>query len=396
MRVTYTAIRFPPARGGVETYAEGMADGMAARGHDVTVVTSNLAQHLPGTLSTLGRSALGADRLKPYEIIRLAHHTLPRLEAYPFSLRGIYEIGASCPDVLHAHCFYYASVDQAAAVSLIRRIPLVLSPSVPVREGRRWQHYRRLMTWVFRRAAVTTALSQFEASLLRDSGFAPRRTVVVPPVVTARPSAAPPFDLPWSRSGHKIVLFLGRVSATKGVDTLLEALPTILRHAPEVRVVIAGPSVKTDEQALAAIIQRNRLRESVWVAGEVADERLSALFRSSDMFVFPSRYEAFGIVAIEAMAYSLPVVTSDAAALPEVLGWGERGVLHRVGNATSLASAVIELLHDEERQKELRAAGLQYVASRHNAAAQRDILEEIYSTAVRTSRPGRRLGAPRR
>lgn len=386
MRVAYSAIRFPPARGGVETYVEGMALATVARGHDVVVVTSNLDQHLPSMRRTMTPDALLADRGRPFSVIRLPHRSLPGLAAYPFSLYTPRAIASARPDVIHAHCFYYASIDGAFLAAQLTRTPLVLSPSIPLRTGRRWLIYRRVMRPLFRRAAVTTVLSRYELTLLRRSGFAPRHTVVVPPAVL--PPRVPPtteVSLPWDPAAHRILLFVGRISDAKGVDTLIAALPTVIRSAPDARLVLVGPLGAQSFTRYHAQIRSLGLTAHVWFAGDVPPPTLAWLYGHSTAFVFPSRYEAFGIVVLEAMASGLPPVVSDAAALPEVVGDGARGIIHKAGDPRSLARAVLTLLTDRELYSALAQAGRTY-AHAHTPEAHGSRLEEIYDHALKRPR----------
>ncbi|MGO9902907.1 MAG: glycosyltransferase family 4 protein [Solirubrobacteraceae bacterium] len=386
MHVVYSCVRFPPARGGVESYVELMADVMAENDHQVGVVTSRFSQHLPGSRRELAPDEMSADARKPYPVIRLEHHALRTLDAYPFSLRAPSVIASLQPSLIHAHCFYYASVDAAALASLVTKVPLVLSPSLPIRVAPRWAWYRRGMGWLFRYASVTTVLSQFERNLLHRSGLHPGRTVMVPPAIRRHKQSAGDVVLPWDERNARILLFVGRVSNSKGVDTLIDALPMIVRHDPAVRLVLAGPLVRADVDRYQTALCQSGLTQHVWIAGEVASDVLDGLYRASELFVFPSRYEAFGIVALEAMSYGLPVVVSDAAALPEVIGWGERGLLHATGNCESLARAVARLLDDPDLRDRVREAALKHVAAEHSERAHYERLSEVYELAHKRMR----------
>ena len=391
MRLTYTAIRFPPARGGVERYVESMADVMAPR-HAVRVITSDYSQHLRGSRSILADGWAEHDRRRPYEVRRFRHRTVSGLGAYPFSLAAGLAIASENPDVIHAHCYYYSSCDFAALASVVTQTPFVVSPSLPSRDGAKWRGHRRAMAWMFRWARVTTVLSEFERLALMRAGFEPRRIVVVPPTVEAlNPTASDIIDLPWAEKS-RLILAVGRVSYEKGIDTLIAALPTILRRVPEARLVIAGPFVFPDVQKLKEQLRALRLERFVTFASDLTDNELAGLYRRAEVVAFPSRYEAFGIVAIEAMAYGTPVVVSDAGSLPEVVCSGEFGLIHRVGDAKSLAEAVAKVMLNDDVADALKAAGSDHVQARHSRESQKAILEQVYADAVEP-RGGPRSGS---
>ena len=91
------------------------------------------------------------------------------------------------------------------------------------------------------------------------------------------------------------------------------------------------------------------------VPGVVPDADLPALYAGCQLFVYPSRYEGFGLQAIEAMAAGAPVVSSDGGALPETVG--EAGVLFPAGDVSACARAIQALLDDADRRERLRRLG---------------------------------------
>ena len=98
------------------------------------------------------------------------------------------------------------------------------------------------------------------------------------------------------------------------------------------------------------------MEQHVYFAGFVPDDDLLKIYSIIDIAAFPSLYEPFGIVALEAMAAHVPVVVSDAGGLPEVVLNGVTGVTTYAGNANSLADGLLQLLHDPAGAKEMAAA----------------------------------------
>jgi glycogen(starch) synthase len=96
------------------------------------------------------------------------------------------------------------------------------------------------------------------------------------------------------------------------------------------------------------------LSDRVWFMGYMSDEDLNKLFIVSDVAVFPSLYEPFGITAIEAMAAGTPVVVSDAGGLGEIVDHGYTGIKTYTGNADSLAWGILELLYNPGYANQIR------------------------------------------
>ena len=146
-------------------------------------------------------------------------------------------------------------------------------------------------------------------------------------------------------------LYVGNAYPHKNLGLLIETA----ERMPEYRFVLVG---KSDHfyMRLERETSRRHLSNVVF-AGFLADQELSILYRHAAAYVFPSLYEGFGFPAGEAMACGLPVISSSAGALPEVVGPdGEAGVLVPPANADALAAALKRVMADEELRRRMGAA----------------------------------------
>ena len=121
---------------------------------------------------------------------------------------------------------------------------------------------------------------------------------------------------------------------------------------PELTLVMAGPRRKGSAQ--------DPLQPWEHAAGFVSDDDLWTLYRQAELFVFPSRYEGFGLPVIEAMRAGAPVVCTDAASLPEV--GGDAAAYVAADDADALARTIIEIVRDPERQRAMREASSAHAA----------------------------------
>lgn len=144
------------------------------------------------------------------------------------------------------------------------------------------------------------------------------------------------------------ILFASTIEPRKGVVDLLAAHAALARTHPEVGLVLAGPQGWGEVPDLA--------RPGVVATGNVSDEDLDVLYRSALCLAHPATYEGFGLQVAEAMARGLPVVTTDAASLPEVAGGA--GDIVPVGDVDALACALLRLVEDPVHRAERAAAGL--------------------------------------
>ena len=145
------------------------------------------------------------------------------------------------------------------------------------------------------------------------------------------------------------ILWVGNPKPHKGLDLLLGAFAQLAPHHPDLRLTLVGSG------AIASQVADHPYRDRIDVQGHVTDERLRALYRGAGVFCMPSRHEGFGLPALEAMAASVPVVATDAGAIPEVVGTA--ALLVPAEDAPALAAGLDRALHSEAVAAELVAAG---------------------------------------
>jgi glycosyltransferase involved in cell wall biosynthesis len=200
-------------------------------------------------------------------------------------------------------------------------------------------------------AGRTVATSQTTARVLMADYGVPERCLIVAPPGTD--NAAPARGS--GGNGPLALLAVGAVVPRKGYDVLIAALAT-LRDLPW-RLTIAGDRTRdpATAQQLKADLARHDLAGRVTLAGAVSDERLAALYDGADLFVLPSRYEGYGMAFAGAVARGLPVIGTDAGAIPEAVPAGA-GILIPPDNVPALAAALRRLVTDPRERERLAAA----------------------------------------
>lgn len=146
------------------------------------------------------------------------------------------------------------------------------------------------------------------------------------------------------RSGPPRLLFVGRLEYEKGVQDAIAALPRIRRSHPGTTLSIAGEG--TQYEWLRSEARTHRVLRSVNFLGSLDHTELLGWLHGADAIVLPSRYEPFGIIALEAAAAGAPLVTSTAGGLGEAVVDGVTGLSFQPGDVDGLTSAVREVLDD--------------------------------------------------
>jgi len=153
------------------------------------------------------------------------------------------------------------------------------------------------------------------------------------------------FRRKYAADNEKIILFMGRLAFEKGVQHLIGSMPKIVEGYNDVKLVIAGKGGMGDE--LKAQVKAMGLEHKVYFTGYLNAKQVSKMYKCADISVFPSTYEPFGIVALEAMLASIPVVVSDIGGLNEIVTHGVDGMKSYAGNSNSIADSILTLLYDQ-------------------------------------------------
>lgn len=152
------------------------------------------------------------------------------------------------------------------------------------------------------------------------------------------------FRRKYAMDNEKIILFLGRLVYEKGIQNLISAMPKILEHYNDAKLVVAGKGGMLDE--LKAQVKNMGIENKVYFTGYLDSKSVQKMYKCADVAVFPSTYEPFGIVALESMLSGTPTVVSDVGGLNEIITHGVDGMKSYAGNANSIADSVLSILFD--------------------------------------------------
>lgn len=199
-----------------------------------------------------------------------------------------------------------------------------------------------------------------------------------------------------------VILFVGRLSAEKGLHVLLEALPRIAAAAPTAQVVLVGPAhgLRSPLPTLERVELQGKLEWraryvdhlrrlaahaplDVHFAGKISHESLPLVYALADVYVQPSVFEAFGLPVVEAMAAGVPVVVSSGGALPELVRPDGAGIVVPTGDAGALGDAVAAILGDRSLAVRLGAAGRARAVRDFSWETVADRLAAVYDDVLR-------------
>jgi phosphatidylinositol alpha-1,6-mannosyltransferase len=171
-------------------------------------------------------------------------------------------------------------------------------------------------------------------------------------------SAHPPSPPPGFPQSGRVILTIGRWDSGeryKGADTLISALPRVLKTAPDTSLVLVGDG--DDRPRLEHLARNLGVSESAHFLYGLSPAQLFACYANCDVFALPSRGEGFGLVFLEAMACSKPVIGGAHGGIPDIVEDGVTGLLVPHGDAEHLAQALESLLNHPNEAREMGARG---------------------------------------
>jgi glycosyltransferase involved in cell wall biosynthesis len=245
-------------------------------------------------------------------------------------------------------------------VSIDRRLELAAAPTLRRRLTlHRWYAFTGMQARVLPRLdGVTTVSESSRRDIGAHLGVPAARVEVIPVGIDPGEFTPPPSGQPRDRDS--ILVITSADVPLKGLVHLLEALAKLRTERPA-RLTVVGTARPGGPAETA--LDRLALRDAVRFTGPVPEAELVRLLQTAGVVAIPSLYEGFSLPAIEAMACAAPLVTTDAGALPEVVG-DEAGLRVRAGDVGELTAALQRVLDSPALAGQLGAAGRRRVLER--------------------------------
>ena len=380
--------------GGPPVKVRALSEGLARRGHQVTVLTADWGlekrQKAQEGEVTAERSPFGWRRNENgVQAIYLPTWMRYRTVSWNPAVKRYCRARLQNFDVVHIFGLYELLGPAVAAASRKRGLPYVLEPIgmfVPIVRNL-WLKRMYHAIWgrkLLEGASAVVATSEQESEELATGGVARARVTLRRNGVEA-PASWPQMGTFRKARGIsndvKLVLFLGRLSIKKSPDLLLRAFAELSRRStgPPMTLVFAGPDEGGVRTELDQMATQLGVSTKVQFAGPVFGETKWAAYRDADVFVLPSQNENFGNTAAEAVAAGTPVIVTEQCGIAPLLA-EEAGLVVR-HDAAALSEALERILGDSELRERL-AAGCANVTSRLGWEEPVSKMEMLYTTLV--------------
>jgi phosphatidylinositol alpha-mannosyltransferase len=342
MKIALVTEYYFPHLGGVTEHVENLAQQFRCRGHEITIITARMRGQ--GTDPDYVRR-VGTSR------VLLKNGSFARITT-GFGLRS--QIAGILRDrqveIVHLHgalAPVLGLVAQRSAEDV--GLPVVATFHTWFRSSIGYRLLRRPVQRWLDRIAAPIAVS--EPVIAAMSGYFTANWIVIPNGIDTT------FFHPVPRNGEDAsprpqLLFLGRLDPRNGLGTILDAMPSIRHRCPGAELVIAG-----DGPLRSYYENRARpLGSGVRFLGHVDRER-PMLYGTADLYVCPTSKASFGVTLLEAMACATPIIASDIIGFRELIDRGGEAVLVPVDDSQAWADAVVSLLADPKKRRQMGAAG---------------------------------------
>jgi len=237
-----------------------------------------------------------------------------------------------------------------------------------------WKYLR----WYYNKCDFTIVPSQTISTLITKNGFNNVRVIPNGIDIEKFSSQKPEFtraDFGIS-DDDAVFLFVGRLVTEKNLDVLIRAAPLIIKEIPHARFVIAGTGPA--EQYYKNLALSHKVDSKFAFLGFVPDNKIYSLYKNSDVFVFPSKFETQGLSGIEALASGLPVCGADYLAVSEIIQDGVNGTLFNPDDPKDCAEKAISAY---DKRKSLSSNTISSV-QKYSVSETTKQLKKLYDEAL--------------
>lgn len=394
MKICYLSKTFYQLRGGIESYVNNMAHYLTYLGHDIYICASNNNKkfYLNNGDSIKMINIEGDDDIftgswRIDKVVPIFNLQWNRKVASAIQKKRREIDIVESPDWLYEGLF----------LSKKKTIPVVVRlhghktiANIYVFKYMRPDLYQRLLLAQEKRllqnADLLTSVSNSYADLISKNWKINRKKIV-----TVYTGVDTTFfkPLPTQPVNTNTILYVGRIEEGKGIDTIAQAIPIVLKEYPEVKFLFIGGDTSdfrrnfpSYRQHLLKDILKN-CAHKVQFIDPIPHEELRTYYQTSTMAVFPSLYEPLATTTLEAMACGCPVIASNVGGFPEIIDNNENGLLVNPQDYLGLAKAIVTLLKNSQLRDQFSHAGVNTINQKFSLAKIANYTLDIYSSVIK-------------
>jgi len=364
MKILHVYKDYYPVLGGMENHIRMLAEFQARKGHKVTVLVTHPTHRTH------------VENLNNVRVIKAGR--LSTVASTPISLSLPVLLSKERPDIVHLHSPYPVGELSQLYFGKARNVVLTHHSDI-IRQKGLLRFYRPFLERILSRAdRIIVTSDKYMKSSPHLRQFLHKCTVI-PLGIDLSPflhDSTRDAGIIREQYGSPTILFVGKLRYYKGLQFLLEAM----KHVPARLLVIGNGPMETEWKQLASALN---IPEKVSFLGEIGGEQLPSFYGAADIFVLPAceRSEAFGLVQVEAMASSLPVISTELGTGTSFVNKdGETGLVVRPKDPASLKNAILYLLNNPGIRREMGTRGRQRAIEEFALETMADRVLNLYQT----------------
>lgn len=393
MKICLISNEYPPETsfGGIGTYTYNLAHGLVKLGNEVSVITK-----------AVGREKIYRDiGVKVYRVFD---------KKVPFrGLTGISNIitGRGFSYYWHSRSVFLKIEEiikkegrfdiiegplwdgECFAYSPQIGIPLVVRLQTPIFKSREilGKKQNKVIEFIekksLQKATLIASISKNIGEVVSRHYKIPKDKILLAYLGIKLPDIADPI---FKKNSFKL-LYIGRLEKRKGTAEFIDSLPKILEKNAKITIDIVGKDCYQAPGSSSYLKYfKIKVPQKFWSRvkfhGFVSNKKLKNFYKNCDIFVAPSRYESFGLIFLEAMAYGKPVIGTKIGGIPEVVIDGKVGILIDVNNPNQIADAVIKVFSDEDLREKMGKNAYNYTRKNFTVESMVDLSFSIYKKAI--------------
>lgn len=337
-----------PTHGGSGVIASELAIGLAAKGHEIHVVS----YATPFRLRSFHKNIFIHEvEVASYPLFKYPPYAL-ELATKLVELVEEYQL-----EIIHAHYAipHAASAYLAKQILAPRQIKMITTlHGTDITLVGVAQSFHKVIKFVIEQSDGVTVVSEYlRRQTIEEFGIQREIRVIYNFVDTTRANLGPTPSQKdtFAPNGESVLMHASNFRELKRVGDVVQIFAHVREHIPAKLVLIGeGP----DQPHIQQLVKELNLSDSVAFLGAL--DQVEPLFRCADLFLLPSEQESFGLSALEAMMCGVPVIGSDVGGMPEVITHGETGYLYPVGDTQSMAQSAVSLLSNSVEHERFKQA----------------------------------------
>jgi len=361
MKILHVIPFFSPKFGGSVTVLYELSKELAKKNHEVIIITTDF-----------GFDSQYAKKIQVLGVRVISFHCLMNLGSFFYSPSMKNWLANHLKEFNVIQLHNYRSYQNYIVHSYAKkfRIPYIMQAHGSVLPLFEKQNLKKLYDFVWGNkiladASKFIAVSKIEREQYIKMGLPENKIEIIPNGIDVSEYAILPergnFRKEWGiGSEEKVILYLGRVHKSKGLDFLINSFSRMLTINKNIKLVIVGP----DDGFLDSLMKQiNRLgiNKNIIFTGALYENKKHIAFVNADLLVYPGIFEIFGLVPFEAIMCGTPVIVTDGCGCGDIIKEANCGNRVKYGDTVDLVIKMSELLENSQAAKETVILGQQYI-----------------------------------